>query len=219
MLGLCLGLTCGPALVEILGEQMGLSHEAAQQVDRPDLLLPGQARGGQRRKAPLDPRDLVRARRRPVQGDVGDPWPAAVELPELERPVAQAGAPSGGSRGGGGLARRVHHQLEQVLLRPDVAVERHGRHPQLLGDARQGGRFQAGGVSQLDRRVDHRVDIQRRLAPQAGRPLRQSPLAADQVRHSVFVHAPDPVAARPEAFGHSHPTGGAHPDPHFVYLI
>src|SRR5690625_7510345 len=79
-----------------------LTHEAAKQMYCLELQLPGQARGGQRRKAPLDPRDLVRARRRPVQGDVGDPWPAAVELPELERPVAQAGAPSGGSRGGGG---------------------------------------------------------------------------------------------------------------------
>jgi hypothetical protein len=54
--------------------------------------------------------------------------------------------------------RRLLHQYEQLVFAAHVAIERHRREAEAVGDARHRDRLEAVGVGDLDRGLDDAVD-------------------------------------------------------------
>ena len=78
--------------------------------------------------------DQVRAQRRAVRGDLEHPRVAVVQVPVRSGDVGQPAAPVGRSAAGCAPRDGVEHEVEQFGLARHVAVERHGRHLERVGD-------------------------------------------------------------------------------------
>src|SRR5690625_6343639 len=76
-------------LCQLLLEQGGLAHEAAQQGERREFFVPVEFRRRQLLKAPFEPSDLVGAGWCSVDGYVGKPWSDAVEGPKVDGPSTE----------------------------------------------------------------------------------------------------------------------------------
>src|SRR5699024_7474443 len=87
------------------------------------------------------------------------------------------------------LTGRVHHELKQLLLGPDVSVQRHGRHVELFGDLGQGRRLEAPVIGELNGGGHHGFDVEGGLSAPRLRGLRQPPESFEEVRNHIVAHA------------------------------
>ncbi len=122
--------------------------------ERPCGLGRRQARLDERRDRGLGHVELARPEQRAAQADLDEPGvPLQVGSHGLGA-AEHALAPGAVEGADGDLgARRVHHCIEQLLLAPEVAVERHGADAQPVGEATHAERVQAVAVEHLERDV------------------------------------------------------------------
>ena len=143
----------------------------AEQADDPELVGVRQAGAVESLQAALDEGQRVRGERRRGHRHLGDPrmpvdharaGPVAHHRSRDRQP-----SPSS-TRSLGALRAGVPHQLEQLVLAGDVAVQRHGGEAELLGHAGHRDRLQALGVGRAgSAAVDDRVDRQPAPGPAA----------------------------------------------------